>query len=416
MLPGMSIVTSVAVSFLVTMAVMRVTRGLADSGVQAAFAELSLRLPTRSAAPPRPRPVPRPVPPPRVEPERPRPSDADKKEGSRAELVNVPGRLPSSVPAGPPAPKVHVFVLDDSLFGRSGQLRTRLVNRDLASQLPEFRDTFGADALGTAAVLPLATSDDPEAFAFITMLPWYEKQGAFINRYHVGWWPGEKGRVSEHYENPRGFVEVTPENRDTRLSAHFRLGDFVTHDQTDVWPKYVVLREALLDKLELVLGQLEAQGVAVRRPVVLSGFRSPQYNARLTGEGAAYASRHQFGDAADIIIDNNGDGRMDDLDGDGHVTFNDTEVILRAVERVERRYPELVGGLGLYHAIGPSGPFAHIDVRGSRARWTNAPRGRSVQATARYAYSTAPPRSAERVGSCSATGESAILCRGSSSR
>jgi hypothetical protein len=46
------------------------------------------------------------------------------------------------------------------------------------------------------------------------------------------------------------------------------------------------------------------------------------------------------------------------------VDFRDTEVILRAVERVERTYPELVGGLGLYAGMGPSGPFAHIDVRG----------------------------------------------------
>src|SRR5260221_476254 len=31
--------------------------------------------------------------------------------------------------------------------------------------------------------------------------------------------------------------------------------------------------------------------------------------------------------------------------------------------------PDLVGGVGLYHSSGPRGPFAHIDVRGSRARW-----------------------------------------------
>jgi hypothetical protein len=60
---------------------------------------------------------------------------------------------------------------------------------------------------------------------------------------------------------------------------------------------------------------------------------------------------------------------MDDLDHDGRVDLNDTQVILRSVERVEKAHPELIGGLGLYHAMGTSGPFAHIDVRGSAARW-----------------------------------------------
>ena len=45
------------------------------------------------------------------------------------------------------------------------------------------------------------------------------------------------------------------------------------------------------------------------------------------------------------------------------------EEVLRAVERVERAHPALVGGLGLYAGMGPAGPFAHVDVRGLSARW-----------------------------------------------
>ena len=37
---------------------------------------------------------------------------------------------------------------------------------------------------------------------------------------------------------------------------------------------------------------------------------------------------------------------MDDLNHDGHVNFEDTRVILAAVERVEHQYPDLVGGVG----------------------------------------------------------------------
>jgi hypothetical protein len=163
---------------------------------------------------------------------------------------------------------------------------------------------------------------------------------------------------------------VTPSDAGLRLSEHFVLADFLTHDQRDVWPKYVVLQEPLIDKLELVLADLAAHGVSTDRVRVLSGFRAPYYNDRIVAEGAARASRHQYGDAADVIIDANGDGRMDDLNHDGRLDLSDTQVILRSVERVEKAHPSLVGGLGLYHAMGTSGPFAHIDVRGSSARWS----------------------------------------------
>jgi hypothetical protein len=318
-----------------------------------------------------------------------------------AELVNVPVAVPRD----------HVIVLDDSLFGRSGKVRIKLLRGIDAENVSGLKDVFGAKAVAKPAVLGMATVDDPQAFSFITLLPWREKRGAYVGPYHMGWWPGERTVVAANYENPVGFIEVTPDNQMTRVSEHFRLRDFITHDQDNVWPKYVVLREALLDKLELVLTTMEKQGTATDRVRILSGFRAPYYNAGLVAEGAARASRHQFGDASDIIIDTDRDGRMDDLNRDGRVDFRDTEVILRAVERVERTYPELVGGLGLYAGMGPSGPFAHIDVRGSRARWTNSGAARRPSAP-RYAWSGADPSRAERVGGCSATGASAALCVG----
>ena len=88
------------------------------------------------------------------------------------------------------------------------------------------------------------------------------------------------------------------------------------------------------------------------------------------------------------------------------VDFADTDVINRAVEKVETRYPELVGGLGLYRAMGPSGPFAHIDVRGTRARWTNTRPAR--RPPPRLASSRAS--GSATVGKCRAEGEMAALC------
>lgn len=319
----------------------------------------------------------------------------------RATIVNNPSRAELTVSPS----KLSV----DSLMGRSRRVWVRLVQQDEVMSYPGLLEQFGNDVL-LPGVRGVAGASDGPIFSFITLMPWGRKLGTQINGYNVGFWPAERRSMPTHYDNPIGFVEVTPVNLSTRLSEHFRLSDFVTHDQPMVWPKYVVLREDLLDKLELVLQTLQGEGIVANRVVVLSGFRSPQYNQRGVQEGMAFASRHQYGDAADIIIDSNGDGRMDDLNRDGVVDFRDTDVINRAVERVEGRFSDLVGGLGLYSATGPRGPFAHIDVRGKRARWTNTGIARKAGGASRWEYASAKPNGA--TGKCLAEGEMAILCVG----
>ena len=216
-----------------------------------------------------------------------------------------------------------------------------------------------------------------------TMRSFGQKVRASLNGYKLGYWPAEKGRIrSEAYRNPDGFVEVTRDNEDSRVSEHFRLRDFVSHGQANVWPKYVVIREPLLDKLELVIQELNSRGINAEGMRIRSGFRTPAHNSAVRGEGSARDSRHQFGDAVDVFIDQEGTGRMSDLNGDGRANFADVKLILDAVERVEGRYPELVGGTGLY--AGRSGSFAHIDVRGTRARWV---RGVRRPRSSRYASS-----------------------------
>jgi hypothetical protein len=69
------------------------------------------------------------------------------------------------------------------------------------------------------------------------------------------------------------------------------------------------------------------------------------------------------------MVDNNRDNRLDDLNHDGRVNAKDVKIMVDAIEAVERDYPELVGGLGLYHATRTHGLFVHVDVRGTRARW-----------------------------------------------
>jgi len=206
-------------------------------------------------------------------------------------------------------------------------------------------------------------------FSFLSQRPFSSKVNGRIGQYVIGFWPGERGRVtSGAYQNPRGFIEVTQENQDLLVSEHFRLRDFLTKGQVGIWPKYVVLREELVDKLELVIADLNDRGTTVRHMAVMSGFRTPQYNGP-GGEGRSGVSRHMYGDAADVFVDNDENGRMDDLNRDGKVDHRDAQVILDAVERIERRYPALAGGVGVYRANAAHGPFAHVDVRGWRARW-----------------------------------------------
>ncbi|HEY4218874.1 MAG TPA: hypothetical protein VGM67_17155 [Gemmatimonadaceae bacterium] len=264
-----------------------------------------------------------------------------------------------------------IHFVDDSLRGRSGKLFARFVLPGVnAPAGPELTELFGDSTLDEPGVYPLSGDSLAEPFAFVSLVPFSAKPGATLGAYHIGFWPGEHRAVSRDYANPVGFIEVTPANVDVRVSEHFRLRDFLTHDQTKVWPKYLVLRTDLVDKLELVIEDLQKNGVPVKHMTVMSGFRTPQYNA--TGgdpSGRVEMSRHMYGDASDVFVDNDFDGKMDDLNHDGRIDYRDAQVILAAEERVEAAHPELVGGGGVYKGTRAHGPFTHIDVRGTRSRW-----------------------------------------------
>jgi hypothetical protein len=284
----------------------------------------------------------------------------------RADARPAPGRPASDTSASSGA----IVRFADSLRGLSGKLFARFVSPAVRTPaVPVFAQLFGDSSLSRPGMYPLASLARP--FAFITLHPFAEKRGLKLGSYRLGFWPAEKHRArSEAYENPDGFIEVTPENASTPVSEHFMLGDFLTHDQADVWPKYLVLNDKLVDKLELVVQELQREGVTVRHVSVMSGFRTPWYNAHGGHTaGRAEQSRHMYGDASDVFVDNDGKGRMSDLNHDGKVNWRDAKVIADAAVRVGLEHPELVGGEGIYSATRGHGPFAHIDVRGTSAHW-----------------------------------------------
>jgi hypothetical protein len=192
------------------------------------------------------------------------------------------------------------------------------------------------------------------------MVPFSAKLGGVLNGYRIGTYVAERLGARDR-EAPPGFVEIDEDVLDLPLTKHLRLSDFVSHDGQQSWPRYAALDARLLDKIELVVAEIaELTGKNDADTTIAldvhSGFRTPIHNRRV--QRAARDSRHQYGDAADIAIDGNGDGR---------ITAADTRLIARAVEEVEREHPDLVGGMGLYNRGGAS--YVHIDARGKRARW-----------------------------------------------
>jgi uncharacterized protein YcbK (DUF882 family) len=217
------------------------------------------------------------------------------------------------------------------------------------------------------AVRPVA------GYNVVTLVPYERLERGRVGTYVLGSWPAPTASKRGDYSRPEGFIEVTPQNQNTQISEHFRLRDFLTKNQHNVWPKYLVIRMKNIDKVEATLNELTRRGVDTRVVKVLSGFRTPSYNAGGGNtSGRATLSRHMYGDAADIFIDNDGNGNMDDLNGDGKVNIGDSRMICEAVEAVERSHPELIGGCGVYPGTSSHGPFAHIDTRGYRARWTGS--------------------------------------------
>ncbi len=313
--------------------------------------------------------------------------------GGPSATASVAAALTSSdAPTAAYLTDASLSALAGELHGASGKLRAEIrpagasISSDSAPAgttltVPE-SETSGSAVAPKAGIWKLAVAVGKAIrpisdFSLISLRPRSDKLNGRVGLYYLGNWPGETGPVSapkkapaDRYRPPSGFIEVTQQNADTRLSEHFKLRDFLTHDQPNVWPKYLVIEMRNVDKLELILSDLESHGIDVHGVHVMSGFRTPQYNkggGQTTGR--AGLSRHMYGDAADIFIDSDGNGSMDDLNHDGRVDINDARVILQAQDRVETAHPELVGGGGVYPAESGHGPFIHIDSRGYRARW-----------------------------------------------
>lgn len=198
--------------------------------------------------------------------------------------------------------------------------------------------------------------------------PFEEKKNGYIDGFKIGSYPKIPADKNGHYKNPKGFLKIEKSMLDLKITPHFKLEQFLTN-QTENFPHYVAVKESLLLKLEYLLKEYNKAGFDINTFGVVSIYRSPYFNKEI-GNHSKH-SRHIYGDAADIFIDNNGDGQMDDLNNDGKIDINDARVMADIAVRFDQnpKYSKLAGGVASYKSNCVRGPFIHIDTRGFHVKW-----------------------------------------------
>jgi Peptidase M15 len=210
--------------------------------------------------------------------------------------------------------------------------------------------------------------DEIIVHAFV-MVPATEVRDGLLNGYRIGEYPSTPRNGNPIYLPPPGFIEVTKENQETKVSPHFRLKQFLCkEDTTCAFPKYVVLKERLPLKLEAVLRRVNELGFDVDTLNVMSAYRTPYYNHAI---GDVKYSMHQWGSAADVYVDPEKKSQMDDLNRDQRVDIEDAKFLYDDIERMlaVKEFRRFQGGMGYYPATAAHPPFVHVDVRGTATRW-----------------------------------------------
>jgi Peptidase M15 len=210
--------------------------------------------------------------------------------------------------------------------------------------------------------------DAIKVHAFV-MVPAAAVKNGMLNGYRIGAYPAKPLNGNPLYVPPPGFIEVTKDNQDTKVSPHFVLKQFLCkEDASKQFPKYLVLQERLPLKLEAILERINTRTVKTDTLHIMSAYRTPFYNRAI---GDVQYSMHQWGSAADIYVDPKDIDRMEDLNRDGRIDVRDAKYLYDEIEALltEKGAQKFQGGMGFYPATKAHPPFVHVDVRGTRARW-----------------------------------------------
>lgn len=198
--------------------------------------------------------------------------------------------------------------------------------------------------------------------------PREKKNGQYLENFRIGYYPEIPADKKEHYIKPDGFWKIDESILDVNLTPHFKVKQFLTK-QSNQLPQFIAIQESLLLKLEFFLEEVNKAGYQAETFGIVSLYRTPYFNKKL-GNNTDF-SRHLFGDAADIYIDNSGNGWMDDLNGDGQSTKADADILYELAVKFDQKeeFSHLQGGICSYKGNGVRGSFIHIDTRGFHVSW-----------------------------------------------
>ena len=202
----------------------------------------------------------------------------------------------------------------------------------------------------------------------VNLVPYGALRNGQLDGYRIGEYSAKPLKGLSTYEQPKGFIRLTSANGDLWVSDRYRLRDFQC--KLDGESKFLIVRTEALLKLELLQHELETKhGLDFQRFTIMSGYRTPYYNARIGNDTSN--SRHLYGDAMDIYIDDDGNGNMDDVNRDGRINAKDAKFLLDVAASIDssKEWGWLKGGAGVYHANAAHGPYLHVDARGYVARW-----------------------------------------------
>lgn len=183
-------------------------------------------------------------------------------------------------------------------------------------------------------------------------VPRSEVQDGSLRGYRIGYYPPSRGAVRGL---PAGFIEITPKSRGIAVSRHFKLGDFARPGEKRA---FILLSGLLVEKLELAIASLRKRGIAADRLRIMSGYRSPSYNAKIGNRTTL--SRHTYGDAADVLAE--------DWDRDGRITRKDAKILFDVFDSLDGT-TKLTGGGAIYPPAGGHTWMVHTDTRGQKIRW-----------------------------------------------
>lgn len=261
-----------------------------------------------------------------------------------------------------PHPVWHTLVMPGETVSLSAQSAfTLAVNSELTGDLAGTREWTAPDEPGIHEIVAFDAEGNHQLLTAFVLAPTPSGGNTVMEGYRIGTYPRN---------TPEGFIRLADEAAlSARVSPNFTVGQFICKQQPGHWPKFVLVTEPMLVRVEALLAALKADGrTGADSFFVMSGFRTPFYN---TAIGSARLSRHMYGDAADIFVDVDPENNvMDDINGDGRVSRSDAEFMYDFASELYRNTQALpAGGIGAYGSNAVHGPFVHVDGRGRAARW-----------------------------------------------